>query len=382
MTEKVKKKNVQKSSRKVQSSNTRNRKSVKRPSSNNTKASASSVVAKEKDLKKATKKIEAAGKSEETKKQIVASEPENIEANESKAEQDEVKSDIVDIEPGDFVSEEKKEDLKVVFINDDVEKRPLGKTENLDAEIDKVKQIQHFAKEESVVLSDIVERIIEEKAPVNEVARVRHEGARNIDGIMSRPRPIREQTSSLSNEEIELDKKPEAKKLLRNSSKNKKRQTYRVNFGLKRILLALACASAAVFAIVYFVNLNAPNISLKVAAMQSGINASYPNYIPRNYYLSDITSESGKVSMNFKNPTTDESYSITEEASSWDSTALLNNFVKSEYGNDYTVLKEQGLTIYMTNRAACWTNGGVVFKLKVTSGSLTKKQIMTIAASL
>ena len=54
MTEKVKKKNVQKSSRKVQSSNTRNRKSVKRPSPNNTKASESSVVAKEKDSKKVT----------------------------------------------------------------------------------------------------------------------------------------------------------------------------------------------------------------------------------------------------------------------------------------------------------------------------------------
>lgn len=373
MTEKVKKKNVQKSSRKVQSSNTRNRKSVKRPSVAKVEA-----VAKLDEMNNSSDEKEVAAKVKPESKAKMGS-ANKVELEIESSAEAEINKKAISEERTDS---EQKEDLKVIFINDDVEKRPLGKKENLDDEINKAKKIQRFAQEETILLSDIVEKITEEKVPANEVTKIRHEGARNIDGIMMRPRPMREQVST----EILNEPETTAEKAVKNSrakkAQSKRRKTYRVNFGFKRILLALACASAAVFAIVYFVNLNAPNISLKVAAMQSGINASYPNYIPRDYYLSDITSESGKVTMNFKNPNTEESYSIVEEASSWDSTALLNNYVKSEYGSDYTTLKEQGLTVYMTSRAACWTNGGVVFKLKVTSGSLTKKQIVTIATSL
>lgn len=155
----------------------------------------------------------------------------------------------------------------------------------------------------------------------------------------------------------------------------------RIHFGLKRVLLALACSAAAVFAIVYFVNLNAPNISLKVAAIQTGIEASYPAYVPRDYSLSDITSENGKITLNFKNATAGNNFSIVEERSSWDTNALLNNFVRKEY-NDYIVIKEQGLTIYIDNSNAAWVNGGIVYKIKAPANSLTKKQIKSIAVSL
>ena len=155
-----------------------------------------------------------------------------------------------------------------------------------------------------------------------------------------------------------------------------------VHFGFGRVVLAMACAAAAVFAIVYFVNLNMPDISLRVAAMQTGIEASYPSYVPRDYNLSDITSEDGKITLNFKNATTDDAFSLVEEASSWDSNALLANYVKDAYGENYTVIKEQGLTIYISGSDACWVNGGVVYKIKTLSGALTKKQIKTIATSL
>ena len=155
-----------------------------------------------------------------------------------------------------------------------------------------------------------------------------------------------------------------------------------MHFGFKRIMLALVCSAAAVFAIVYFVNLNAPNISLKVAAMQTGIEASYPAYVPRDYSLSDITSESGKITLNFKNSATGEGFSLVEEKSSWDTNALLNNYVRKEYNEDYTVIKEQGLTIYISNGDAAWVNGGIIYKLRAATNSLTKKQIKSIAVSL
>jgi len=154
------------------------------------------------------------------------------------------------------------------------------------------------------------------------------------------------------------------------------------HFGLKRVLLALVCSAVAVFTIVYFVNLNAPNISLRVAAMQTGIEASYPAYVPRDYSLSDITSENGKITLNFKNTEANAAFSLVEEKSSWDTNALLNNFVRNEYGDDYTVIREQGLTIYINNSNATWVNGGIVYKLSAEGNTLTKKQIKSIAVSL
>lgn len=171
-------------------------------------------------------------------------------------------------------------------------------------------------------------------------------------------------------------------------AKAAKQESYKVkkthvHFGFKRVLLALACSAVAVFAIVYFVNLNAPNISLRVTAMQTGIEASYPAYVPRDFNLSDITSENGKITLNFKNASSGDAFSLIEEKSSWDSNALLNNYVRSEFGENYIAIREQGLTIYIREgSAAAWVNGGIVYKLKTLSGTLTKKQIKSIAVSL
>ncbi len=159
-------------------------------------------------------------------------------------------------------------------------------------------------------------------------------------------------------------------------------KTTKLHFGFGRVLLAMSCAAAAVFAIVYFVNLNMPDLSLRVAAMQTGINASYPSYVPRDFSLSDITSEEGKITLNFKNSSSGDAFSLVEEASSWDSNALLTNYVKDTYNDNYTVIREQGITLYISNSDATWVNGGVLYKLKTVSGSLTKKQIKAIAVSL
>lgn len=173
-----------------------------------------------------------------------------------------------------------------------------------------------------------------------------------------------------------------AEKTTKNDKKAKKVKGEKVHFGFGRVVLALSCAAAAVFAIAYFVNLNMPDISLRVAAMQTGIEASYPSYVPRDFSLSDITSEEGKITLNFRNATTGDAFSLVEEQSSWDSNALLTNFVKDAYGENYTAVREQGLTLYISGSSACWVNGGVVYKLTTTNGSLTKKQIKSIATSL
>ena len=160
-----------------------------------------------------------------------------------------------------------------------------------------------------------------------------------------------------------------------NGHQNKKQ----IKFSLKRVALALVCAVTAVFVVVYFVNKNSPDVALKVAALQTGIDAVYPNYVPRNYKLSDITSEDGKITLNFKDQLSDGHFTLVEEKSSWDSTALYNNYIIEVFGSNYTTVKEGGLTIYIGSNGAAWVNGGILYKLKFDIGLLTKKQITSIA---
>ena len=86
------------------------------------------------------------------------------------------------------------------------------------------------------------------------------------------------------------------------------------------------------------------------------------------------------MSMHFRNG--EDEFGLTEENSSWDSEALLNNYIKPNYEDDYTVVREQGLTLYMGWNWEAWVNGGILYKLSVNSGELTKKQMKSIATSL
>lgn len=155
-----------------------------------------------------------------------------------------------------------------------------------------------------------------------------------------------------------------------------------LHFGFGRVMLALSCAAFAAFAIAYFVNLNMPDLSLRVAAMQTGIDASYPSYVPRDYSTSSISSENGKVVLDFHNSTSNSDFTIVEEVSSWDSNALLANYVKVEFGENYTTIREQGLTIYISGSNAAWVNGGILYKITAQNGVLSNKQIRSIAVSL
>lgn len=238
--------------------------------------------------------------------------------------------------------------------------------------------------------SKIIIRDVAKEKPKAELV----EEKKAVEEIISEPAPkkiVRDEETTRQQTAPKLSAKTtkdlEIKKALRSashlsastSSRSHKKAAFG-GLGWTRVALAGICAVTAVFAIVYFVNLTSTDMSLKVAAMQSGIDATYPSYIPRGYSLSDVTSSSGKVSMRFKNEA--DSFSIVEENSTWDSDGLLNNYIKETYRNDYTVVREQGLTIYMGDSWAAWVNGGKLYKLTVDSGSLTKKQIKTIATSL
>ena len=132
----------------------------------------------------------------------------------------------------------------------------------------------------------------------------------------------------------------------------------------------------------YLVYLNMPDISVRVAAMQTGIDKAYPSYVPADYRLDGLVKEdAGRITMNFKN-SEGKKFTLMEEKSSWDSSAVLSNYVKKNWGSDYSIAKGQGLTIYVSKSNAAWVNGGVFYVITDEEGNLTSTDLHDIAVSL
>lgn len=130
----------------------------------------------------------------------------------------------------------------------------------------------------------------------------------------------------------------------------------------------------------YFTYLGMPNISTRIAAIQSGVNAKYPGYRPTGYALSGpITFKSGEVRMKFAYADGGQSYTITQQKSSLNSAALKETLIAD--GGEVQTTTAGGLTIYSTDRTASWINGGVLYQITL-GGALSSEQVTKIATSL
>jgi hypothetical protein len=147
----------------------------------------------------------------------------------------------------------------------------------------------------------------------------------------------------------------------------------------KHLIFAVAssiCCMGVLYATLKF---SMPDISAKVAAAQNG--ASYPSFVPRDFTARSASFQKNTFSLEFVGPDKTR-FTLDQEKLPWDSNALLNNYVKPTWGEQYDTIREQGLTIYMYQSNATWVNGGTVYKLNTTSGSLSKKQLKNIITSL
>lgn len=147
----------------------------------------------------------------------------------------------------------------------------------------------------------------------------------------------------------------------------------------KHLIFAVAssiCCMGVLYATLKF---SMPDISAKVAAAQNG--ASYPSFVPRDFTARSASFQKNTFSLEFVGPDKTR-FTLDQEKLPWDSNALLNNYVKPTWGEQYDTIREQGLTIYMYQSNAAWVNGGTVYKLNTTSSSLSKKQLKNIITSL
>ncbi len=151
----------------------------------------------------------------------------------------------------------------------------------------------------------------------------------------------------------------------------------------RRRALNIAAASLGLLLIAgYFTYVNMPNLSVRVAAAQAGINASFPEYRPVGYSLNGpVSYQDGEVSMKFTSNTGPVAFSLKQSRSSWDSAALLEKYVNPESESKYATYTDAGLTIYTYGTSAAWVNGGILYTID-GSANLSNEQIRRIATSM
>lgn len=132
----------------------------------------------------------------------------------------------------------------------------------------------------------------------------------------------------------------------------------------------------------YLTFINIPNLSVRIAAASTGIDASLPSYQPAGYRIhGPISYQDGEVNVNYKSNNSSQGYKITQRPTDWDPIATLDNYVESDSKNDYQIHSVQGLTVYTYNKKAVWVNGGI---LHIIAGNapLSNQQVEHIVASM
>ena len=147
--------------------------------------------------------------------------------------------------------------------------------------------------------------------------------------------------------------------------------------------LSFAAGGLAVLLVsAYFTYISMPTISVRVAAAQAGVRASYPAYQPSGYSLSGaVAYQPGSVSMNFTQNGGKEGFTLTQANSGWDSSALYQNYVAKESGGQYSISQDNGLTIYTYGNDAAWVSGGILYTIH-GDATLSNEQVQRIATGL
>lgn len=151
---------------------------------------------------------------------------------------------------------------------------------------------------------------------------------------------------------------------------------------LPRLMSITTVSFALLLLAGYFTYINMPNLSVRVAAAQAGVNATYPSYHPDGYSLNGpVAYSQGQVAIKFASTTGPQSFTVSQSKSNWDSSALLDNYIKSKAGDNYITYDDHGLTIYTYGSNAAWVNGGILYTI-TGDAPLSSDQIQNIATSM
>lgn len=150
-----------------------------------------------------------------------------------------------------------------------------------------------------------------------------------------------------------------------------------------RRVLNVASASLAVLLLAgYFTYVNMPGLSVRIAAAQAGIDASYPDYRPVGYRLNGpVAYKDGEVVIQFASNSGPQKFALAQSKSTWDSSALLEKYVDPKSEGRYATYSDAGLTVYTYGTSAAWVNGGILYTVE-GSAALSNEQVRRIATSM
>jgi hypothetical protein len=123
------------------------------------------------------------------------------------------------------------------------------------------------------------------------------------------------------------------------------------------------------------------NLILHYASAEAGFHASLPSYKPSGFSVGTFHYNPGKISVAFNNNAGQQTFTLTQKPSNWDSQTLLESVVEAS-GKPYQTLQSDGETIYIyNNNNATWVNNGILYQLS-SDDSLSTSQVLNIATSL
>ena len=232
-------------------------------------------------------------------------------------------------------------------------------------------QFSRFAKEAGPKPQNPA-RIISDMAPAP------HATVRKVHERMAPAKPVQRVHRTAS--EI---KQSSISSALENAQSNRNEKAPKQPMSRFARLTGIAGASLAILVVGGYVTyINMPSLSTRVASAQAGIDASYPNYKPNGYQLSGpVSYTKGAVSMHFAANAGPQNFTLSQEKSDWDSSAVLDNFVQEKVGDNYTTTTANGLTIYSYDKSAAWVNDGILYTID-GDAPLSSEQIQRIATSL
>lgn len=251
-------------------------------------------------------------------------------------------------------------------------KAPLGKPSapvSKKTHIDRSPMIAHFASHPQP-LPKTATRIVEPAAP-SAPARVLQKS--------HTPTPLK---SSELKEKLIARANTRADAPKRVTKKAKK--TMRLKRNSKKLVKPSIVAASVALVLLggYLTYINMPGLSVSVAGSQAGVAAKYPSYNPDGYsFEGPVAYQPGRVELHFKSNGGGKGYVIEQRASSWNSTAVLDNLVEPASSGKYETISQNGITIYTYDNHAAWTNGGVLYTIN-GDAPLDTAQLLQIAASM
>jgi len=148
-----------------------------------------------------------------------------------------------------------------------------------------------------------------------------------------------------------------------------------------RVFGFVSATVVALFLIGFLAYQNIPSLSLELASYRSGLHATMPASSPSGFTFGFLSYSPGNVTVNFTSPQDSRQFNITQKASSWDSQALLSNFVSSA-NSAYKTYSRAGRTVYLLgNNTATWVDSGIWYTVDGNS-SLSTAQLLDVASSM